>query len=138
MRRRRRAVHSAAMRVSTSASWLGPAGWNWSRKAAVSDSSSAGSSPRMMWDAAWIPDFRALREEAALPSGEVGPVDFLEFRRLASICAWEDMLGTSCGVGVMLNEGSVAPVLLPPKHEGAEVSGGRVDGCYLGNEGWEV
>src|SRR5450432_2837786 len=99
MRRRRRAVHSAAMRVSTSASWLGPAGWNWSRKAAVRDSSSAGSSPRMMWDAAWMPDFRALREEAALPSGEVGPVDFWEFRRLAFICDSEDTMGTSWGIG---------------------------------------
>ena len=34
---------------------------------------------------AWMPDLRAFREEAALPSGEVGPVDFWEFRRLASI-----------------------------------------------------
>jgi hypothetical protein len=58
-----------------------------------------GSSPRMMWDAAWMPDFRALSDEAALPSGEVGPVDFLAFRRLALICACDDMLGTSWGIG---------------------------------------
>src|SRR5471030_2024529 len=99
MRRRWRWVHSAAMRVSTSASWLGSAGWNWRRNAAVRASSAAGSSPRMMWDAAWMPDLMALREEAALPSGEVGPVDFWEFSRLAFICAWEDMLGTSRGIG---------------------------------------
>src|SRR5450432_958301 len=85
------------MRVSTSASWLGPVGWNSMWNAAVRASSAAGYSPRMMWDAAWMPDFKALRGEAALPSGEVGPVDFWEFSRLASICAWEDMLETSCG-----------------------------------------
>src|SRR5476649_2868608 len=99
MRRRRRRVRSAAMSVSTSASWLGPVGWNWRRNAAVRASSAAGFSPGMMWDAAWMPDFRALREEAALPSGEVGPVDFWEFRRLASICAWDDMIGPLGGSG---------------------------------------
>src|SRR5471030_813119 len=92
IRRRRRWVHSAAMRVSTSASWLGPVGWNSRRNAAVRASSAAGFSPGMMWDAAWMPDFRALREEAALPSGEVGPVDFWEFSRLALICAWDVMI----------------------------------------------
>src|SRR5450432_4275127 len=87
------------MRVSTRASWLGPVGWNSRRKAAVRASSAAGSSPQMMWDAAWMPDLSALSEEAALPSGEVGPVDFWEFSRLAAICAWDDMLGTSWGIG---------------------------------------
>src|SRR5476649_917023 len=93
MRRRRRWVHSAAMRVSTSATWLGPVGWNSRRNAAVRASSSARFSPGMMWDSACMPDFKAFREQAALPSGEVGPVDFWEFRRFALICAWEDMLG---------------------------------------------
>ena len=40
-----------------------------------------------------MPDFKAFREQEALPSAEVGPVDFWEFSRLALICAWEDMLG---------------------------------------------
>ena len=36
-----------------------------------------------------MPDLRAFREEAALPSGEVGPVDFWALRRLAfSVPGW--------------------------------------------------
>src|SRR5471030_857770 len=123
MRRRWRWVHSAAMRVSTSASWLGSAGWNWRRNAAVRASSAAGSSPRMMWDAAWMPDLMALREEAALPSGEVGPVDFWEFRRFALICACDDMMEPRVGAG----DAECAwrgPVLLSAKHEGAGVWAG--------------
>ena len=58
----------------------------------VRASSSAGSSPGMMWDQASIPDLRALSEEAALPSGEVGPVDFWALRRLAFSCAWVGMV----------------------------------------------
>jgi hypothetical protein len=50
-----------------------------------------GVSPGMMWEYASMPDFRALREEAALPSEEVGPVDFWALRRLALICAWVGM-----------------------------------------------
>src|SRR5450432_3340558 len=87
------------MRVSTSASWLGPVGWNSMWNAAVRASSAAGSSPRMMWDAAWMPDFKALSEEAALPSGEVGPVDFWELRRLALVCACDVMLEPRVGSG---------------------------------------
>ena len=48
-----------------------------------------------MWDQASMPDLRAFREEAALPSGEVGPVDFWALRRLASICAWVGIVETS-------------------------------------------
>jgi hypothetical protein len=39
-----------------------------------------------------MPDLRALRDEAALPSGEVGPVDFWALRRLALIWAWVGMV----------------------------------------------
>ena len=39
-------------------------------------SSSAGSSPGMMCDQASMPDLRALSADLALPSGDVGPVDF--------------------------------------------------------------
>ncbi len=46
----------------------------------------------MMWDQASMPDLRALREEVALPSGEVGPVDFWALRRLAFSCAWVGMV----------------------------------------------
>jgi len=74
-----------------------------------------------------MPDFRALREEAALPSGEAGPVDFWEFRRFALICAWEDMLEPRLGSG----DAECAwrgPVLLSAKHEGAGVwAGHRAD-----------
>src|SRR5471030_571775 len=136
MRRRRRWVHSAAIRVSTSASWLGPVGWNSRRKAAVRASSAAGSSPGMMWDTACMPDFMALREEAALPSGEAGPVDFWEFRRFALICAWEDMLEPRLGSG----DAECAwrgPVLLSAKHEGAGIPAGHgadvIDGMGDGN-----
>jgi len=38
-----------------------------------------------------MPDLRALSEEAALPSGDLGPVDFWAFRRLALIWASVDM-----------------------------------------------
>src|SRR6266404_786882 len=100
MRRSRRCVHSVEMRVSTRAIWLGSAGWKWRRYAAVRASSSAGSSPGMMWDHASMPDLRALREEAALPSGEVGPVDFWALRRLALIWAWVGIVESSWGQGV--------------------------------------
>src|SRR6266480_2843874 len=80
------------MRVSTKASWLGSDGWKWRRNWAVRASSSAGSSPGMMWDQASMPDLRALREDAALPSGEVGPVDFWALRRLALSWAWMGMV----------------------------------------------
>src|ERR1035437_10228694 len=33
-----------------------------------------------------MPDFKALKRTAALPSAERGPVDFCALRRLASIC----------------------------------------------------
>ena len=55
-------------------------------------SSSAGSSPGMTWDRASMPDLRAFRDEAALPSGEVGAVDFWALRRLAFSCAWVGMI----------------------------------------------
>src|ERR1700732_626287 len=109
MRRRRRWVHSAAMRVSTNASWLGSAGWNWRRNAAVRASSAAGFSPGMMWDAAWMPVLRALREEAALPFEEVGPVDFSEFNLLALICACDDI----CEPRVESGCGALGTVALP-------------------------
>jgi hypothetical protein len=79
---------------------VGPVGWNSRRNTAVRASSSARFSPGMMWDSACMPDFKAFREQAALPSGEVGPVDFWEFSRLALICAWEDMLEPRVGSGM--------------------------------------
>jgi hypothetical protein len=39
-----------------------------------------------------MPDLRAFKEEAALPSEDVGPVDFWELRRLALICACDVMI----------------------------------------------
>src|ERR1700694_2888420 len=91
-RRRRRWVHSAETRVSTRASWLWPVGWNSRWNAAERAASAARSSSRMISAWASMPDFRALSEETALPSEEVGPVDFWELRRLASSWAWDDMI----------------------------------------------
>src|ERR1700730_385878 len=82
-RRRRRWGHSAATRGSTRASWLWPGGWSSRWDAGERAWSAAGSASRMMSDAASILDLRALREEVALPSGLVGPVDFFELSRLA-------------------------------------------------------
>ena len=39
-----------------------------------------------------MPVLTALREEAALPAAEAGPVDFCELRRFASICG-RDAIG---------------------------------------------
>src|SRR6266481_1067063 len=109
MRRRRRWIHSVEIKVSTSESWLGSAGRKWRRNAAVRASSSAGSSPGMMWDQASMPDLRALRDEAALPSGDVGPVDFWALRRLALIWAWvgmgESQLTANTGAAASTEDG---------------------------------
>ncbi len=42
-----------------------------------------------------MPDFRALSEEVALPSGDLGPVDFWALRRLALIWASVGMVSLS-------------------------------------------
>ena len=39
-----------------------------------------------------MPVFRALKRMAALPSGEVGPVECCALRRLASICLRDDIV----------------------------------------------
>jgi len=56
-----------------------------------------------------MPDFRALREEAALPSGVLGPVDFWAFGRLALIWASvgmvESQLRASTGAAVSTVDG---------------------------------
>jgi hypothetical protein len=52
-----------------------------------SSSRAASSSPGMIEDLAEAACFRALKQEAALPSVERGPVDFCAFRRLASTWA---------------------------------------------------
>jgi hypothetical protein len=46
----------------------------------------SGSSPRMTWDSAWMPDLRAFIRAMALPAVVRGPVLFCELRRFASIC----------------------------------------------------
>jgi hypothetical protein len=64
----------------------------------------------MMWDQASMPDLRAFREEAALPAGDVGPVDFWALRRLALSCAWVGMVRSqliaSTGAAVSAVDGS--------------------------------
>src|SRR5438034_66424 len=77
--------------------WVAPVGWNSRGKAAVMASSSAGSSRRMVSLQEWMPDSRPLRLWTVLPSGEAGPVGFLELRRLASGGAWVGMIETSLG-----------------------------------------
>jgi hypothetical protein len=47
----------------------------------------------MIWDQASMPDLRALSLEAALPSGDLGPVDFWALRRFAFICASVGIVG---------------------------------------------
>ena len=42
-----------------------------------------------------MPVLTALREEAILPSGVRGPVDFDEFRRLATIFCRDNIFGSS-------------------------------------------
>src|SRR2546426_10431769 len=75
----------------------------------------------MMWDHASMPDLRALSADLALPSGDVGPVDFFAFRRLALICASVGMVQSQ------LIASTAAAVLA--------VNGG---GCYWGDDGWGV
>ena len=80
----------------------------------------SGSSPGMMWDQASMPDFRALSEDMALPSGEVGPVDFCALSRLALICA---------SVGMVESSWDTAGGW-PTASTGATVSTVDVGGCY--------
>jgi len=54
-----------------------------------------GISPGMMCDHASMPDLSAFIADLALPSGEIGPVDFCAFKRLALICASVGTVGTS-------------------------------------------
>ena len=73
----------------------GIVGWQWRRNTAARASSAAGSSPGMMWDQASMPDLRALSEEMALPSEDLGPADFWALRRLALIWASVGMVSLS-------------------------------------------
>src|ERR1017187_9565142 len=91
------------MRVSTSMRCSGVVGWKRSWYSVLRISRLTVFSPRMIWDLASMPDFRAFMREAALPSAELGPVDFFALRRLASVCFWdaihtEGSVATSLGL----------------------------------------
>src|ERR1035438_434231 len=83
-------------------------------------------------DLAWMPDLRLFMEATALPVMEVGPVDFWELRRLASICRRVDMVAPGVRASLGLAGGSACPTLRLARRSGE--FGGRMAASYRSEE----